>query len=108
MAEVVHERERLREINVQIKRSRDGTRDLGHLNRVGEPVPEMIGIAAGENLGFVFESPEGAGVDDAVAVALIIVAIRMRGFRETASAGMFYLYRVAGQHGPSLTLVMVD
>jgi len=30
----------------------------------------MVGIAAGEDLGFIFEASKGSGVDDAVAVAL--------------------------------------
>jgi len=41
-------------------------------------------------------------VDDAIAVPLVIVSIRMRRLREAASAGMFYLHRVAGQHVASL------
>jgi isopropylmalate/homocitrate/citramalate synthase len=68
---------------------------------VGEAVAEVVGIAAGENLRLIFETAKGAGVDDAVAVALEVVAVGMRWFREAASAGMFHLHRVAGQHGKS-------
>src|SRR4029077_10946710 len=62
----------------------------------------MVRVASGEDLGFVFKAAEGAGVDDAVAVALKVVAIGMRRLRESASAGLFHLHRVGGQHGDSL------
>ena len=70
-------------------RSGDGARDLRDFDGVGESVAEMVGVAAGENLGLIFEAAEGAGVDDAVAVALEVVAVGMRRFREAASAGLF-------------------
>jgi len=69
---------------------------------VSEPVAEVIRIAARENLSLIFEAAKGASVDDTVAIALKIVAIGMRRFRETASAGMFCMHRVAGEHGGSL------
>src|SRR6202035_1062855 len=46
---------------------------------------------------------KGAGMDDAIPVTLKIVAIGMRRLREAASAGIFYLHRVSGQHPRSLT-----
>jgi hypothetical protein len=67
----------------------------------------MVRVAARENLGLVFETAEGAGVDDAVAVALEVVAIGMGRLREAASAGMFHLHRVGGQHGDSLALLIL-
>ena len=108
VAKIVHQRERFRQIHVERERSRDGARDLRHFDRMGEPVAEMIGIAAGKNLRLVFEPPKGTGVNNAIAVALIVVAIRMRRFREAASAGLFHLHRVAGQHGNSLALLIAD
>ncbi len=42
-------------------------------------------------------------MDDAVAVALKVIAVGMREFREAASAGMFHLHRVSGEHSGSLT-----
>ena len=62
----------------------------------------MIGIAAGKNLGFRLQSAEGAGVDDAVAVALEVVTIGMLRLGVAASAGMFHAYRVLGEHEASL------
>ena len=100
--------ERFGQIDVECECARDGARDLCHFDGVGEPVAEVVGVAAGENLGFVFEAAKGAGVDDAVAVALEVVAVGMRRFREAASAGLFHLHRVAGQHWDSLALLIVD
>ena len=108
MAQVMHQRERFGQIDVEIECARDGARNLRHFNSVGEPVAEVVGIAAGENLGLGFEAAKSAGVDDAVAVALKVVAVGMRRFREAASAGKFHMHRVAGQHGDSLALLIAD
>ena len=103
MAEVMHQRERFRQIYIKGECASDSAGDLRHFDSVGETVTEVVGITAGENLCFIFKAAKGAGVDDAVTVALIIVAIRMRRFREAASAGIFCMHRVAGQHAGSLT-----
>src|ERR1022692_526376 len=103
MAEVVHQGQRFGKIHVEAQRGGDGAGDLRHLDGVSEAVAEMVGVTARENLGLVFEAAEGAGVDDAVAVALEVVAVGMRRLGEAASAGMFHLHRVAGQHFRSLT-----
>ena len=84
---------------LRVERAGDGAGDLRDFEGVGEAVAEVVGVAAGEDLGLGFEAAEGAGVDDAVAVALEVVAVGMRRFREAASAGLFDLHRVAGQHG---------
>jgi hypothetical protein len=65
---------------------------------VSEPVAKVVGVAAGENLRFGFEAAKGASVNDAVAVALEVVAVGMNCFGEAASAGVFDVHRVAGQH----------
>jgi len=48
---------------------------------MGEPVAEVVGESGRENLGFGLEAAEGAGVDDAVAVARIFAAVGVREFR---------------------------
>jgi hypothetical protein len=58
-------------------------------------------------LGFGFEAAEGAGVDDTVAVALEIIAVRMRRLRKTASARLLCMHGVAGEHGESLAEALV-
>src|ERR1700686_4435472 len=69
---------------------------------MGEPVAKVVGVAAGEDLRFGFEAAEGAGMDDAIAVALKVVAVGMRGLRKKASAGALDVHRVGGQHVRSL------
>ena len=59
------------------ERGCDGARDLRDFDGVGQAVAKMIGVAAGENLGLGFEAAEGARMDDAVAVALEVVAVGM-------------------------------
>ena len=104
MAEVMHQRQGFGQIHVEVECSRDGAGNLRNLDGVSEPVAKVIGIAPRENLSLVFQPPKGARMDDAVAVALVVVAIRMRRLREAASAGMFHLHRVAGQHARSLAV----
>jgi hypothetical protein len=53
---------------------------------VSEPIAKVIGIPDGEDLRLSFEAAEGAGVNDAVAVARIFAAVGMRWLRIAASA----------------------
>ena len=69
MAEVVAERRALREILVEAERAGERARDLGDLQRVGQPGAEMIALVKHEDLGLVREPAERRGVDDAVAIA---------------------------------------
>ena len=78
MADVMRQRQGLGEIGIQSQRGRDGAGDLGHFDGVRQAVAEMIGIARGEDLGFGFEAAKGARVDDAIAIARVIVSIGMR------------------------------
>jgi hypothetical protein len=38
----------------------------------------MVGDAASENLGLVLQAAKRAGVDNAIAVTFVVVAVRMR------------------------------
>ena len=81
---------------------RDRARDLRDLDRMSQPVPEMVGDAGREHLCLVFQAAEGAGMDDPVAIALEFVPIRMwefgispatslaSGETQTAEAGHFF------------------
>src|SRR5271156_2952808 len=99
----MHQGQRFGQIDVECKRACNGAGDLRYFDWMGEPVAEVIGIAASEDLSFVFKAAKGAGVDDAVAVALEVVAVGMRRFREAAPAGLLHLHLVAGQHLEILT-----
>jgi len=98
MSHVVHQGEGLHQVYVQPKLGSDGAGDLGHFNRMSQAIAEVVGEAAGKNLGFGFEPAKGAGMNDAVTVPLEIVAIGMLGFRNSASAGLFDPHGVVGQH----------
>src|SRR6202140_3267810 len=71
---------------------------------MGQPVAEMVGVAAGEKPCLCFQTAKGAGMDDAIPVALKVVAVRMRRLGMAASAGVFYAHRIVGEHGESLAL----
>src|SRR5579863_10056876 len=103
MSYVVDQRQCLGEIAVQAERSGDGARNLRDLERVGQSIAKVVGIAARENLRLGFEPPEGARMNHAVAVARKIVAVGMLRFGEAASAGVLDVHGVAGQHEQSLT-----
>jgi hypothetical protein len=77
MADVMDEREGFSEVGVEFQGSGHGARNLRHFERVREPVPEMIGEARRENLRFRFEAAKGAGMDHAVAIARVVVAVGM-------------------------------
>jgi len=74
---------------------------------VRQPVAEMIGVTAGENLRLRFQTAKGAGMDDTITVALKVVAVRMRRLGMAASAGVFYAHRIVGEHGESLAFFIL-
>ena len=76
MAEVVRQRQRLGEVLVEAERARQRAGDLGDFQRVGEPGAVVVALVVDEHLGLVRQPPEGAGMDDAVAVAPEVVAGR--------------------------------
>ena len=89
-ARFVHQGQRFDQIHVQAELGGDGAGDLSDFNGVGEAIAEVVGITAGEDLGLGFQPAKCAGMDDAVAIALKIIAVRMRGLGITASAGLFH------------------
>ena len=98
MADVVNQREGFGEVGVEIQAGGDGAGDLRDFERMGQAVAKMIGEAGGEDLGFGFEAAESAGVDDAIAVAGVIVAVGMRRFRVTAAARLADIHGVGCEH----------
>src|SRR5690606_634033 len=69
------------------------TRDLRHLDRMGQPLAIMVALMGDENLRLVLQATKGGGMDDAVAVALEGRARRAFGFRVKTAARA---HRVAG------------
>ena len=94
MADVVNQRQRLRQIFVQAKRGRNGAGDLRDLNRVGQAAAKMIGGAAGKYLRLPRESPEGAGLHNALAITLKGRARRTD--RRGIDAGQKEIVRISG------------
>ena len=70
VAEVVPEPDRLDEVLVERERARDRARDLGDLERVGEPRAEVVALGRDEDLRLVLQPPERLAVHDPVAIAL--------------------------------------
>ncbi len=104
MADVVNEGESFGEIDVEIQGSGYRARDLRDFQRMRQAIAEVIAVASRKDLRFGFEAAEGTGVNDAVAVALVVVAIRVVRLRIPTSAGLFEVHRVGRRHGESIAV----
>ena len=78
MADVVRERQRFGQVFIEAERGRHRPGDLRDFDGVRQAVAEVVGDAGGEDLRLVFQPPEGAGMHDAVAVTLEVVAVGVR------------------------------
>jgi len=86
--EIVRKTDGLGERLVEIERTGDRTGDLRDLERVGDARAVKVTLVVHEHLRFVDQAPEGIGVDDAVAIALILAAEVGLRLRMTAPAGL--------------------
>ena len=100
MAEIVRERQRLGQVLVEAERARERAGDLGNLERMGQPGAEMVALVEDEHLGLVGEPAEGAGVDDAVAVAAEGVAGGARRLGVEPAAAPARIGRIGGACAP--------
>ncbi len=57
-----------------MERPRHGTGHLADLERMGQPVAEMIAIVLEKHLGLVLQPAKGGGMDDAVTIPLELAA----------------------------------
>ena len=79
MAEVVRERDGFGQVLVEMEVAGDRAADLRDFEAVREPRAEKVAFVIDEDLRLVFEASEGRGMDDAVAVALVLgAAVRRR------------------------------
>src|ERR1035438_3729129 len=78
VAEVVAERAGLGEVFVQRERPCHRTRDLRDLERVREARSVVVALERDEYLRLVLEPAEGARMDDAVPVALVLRPVVVR------------------------------
>ena len=74
MPQVMHERYRLGQVFVEAKVPGYRAAYLGDLDSMCESRAKVIGFVRDKHLSLVFQSAEGGGVDDAVAVALKVGA----------------------------------
>ena len=98
MSYVMTKSKRLDEVLIQAQGGGDRAGNLRHLDRVGQPVTEMIGKWSSKNLRFVFESAERSRVNDAVSIPLVERPIGMRKLGVAASpTGSFREAQRSGQ-----------
>jgi hypothetical protein len=70
MADIVYKRQRLCQVFIETERTGDAARDLHHLNGVRKTASEVVGSAAGKDLGFSGKAAKGSRLNDALAVTL--------------------------------------
>jgi hypothetical protein len=99
MTDIVYQRQRLNQVLIQIQRLGHRAADLRHFQGVRQAIAKMIRRTAGEDLGLIFQAPEGPRVNNAVAVALVSIAIRMRRLGITPARGLLNRHGVGRQTG---------
>jgi len=75
MPDIVRETQSLGQVFVEAERARDRAADLRDFQAVGQPDAEMIAVGRDEHLRLMAQPAKGDRMDDAVAVALIFVAL---------------------------------
>ena len=88
MAEIMGQRDGLGQVVVEFERGGDVAGDGGDFDGVGQPGAQVVAGAVEKDLGLVFQTAKRAGVDHAVAVALVFGAPERAGLRVGASAGV--------------------
>jgi hypothetical protein len=86
VANIVDQGQSLAELTVEAESGGNSTRDLGDFEGVSEPIAKMIGISRSKNLSLGFQTAKCARVNDAVAIACVLGAVRMPRFRKAATA----------------------
>ena len=76
--DVMRQRQRFREVLVETHRRGERACNLGDFHRVRQAIAEVVGESGAEDLRFIFQPPKSPRMDDAVAVALKVVPVRMR------------------------------
>jgi hypothetical protein len=99
MPNVMHERESLYQVYIQVQCRGHGSGNLRDFECVGKPVAEVVGIPAREYLGLGFQSAERARVNHPVAVALEVVPVGVLRLGAASSARLFHADRIISEHG---------
>jgi Holliday junction resolvasome RuvABC endonuclease subunit len=74
VAEIMRQRNSFYQVFMQAQIPCNAPADLGDFDAVGESRAEQVALMVHENLSLVFQPTESGGMDDAVAVALKLVA----------------------------------
>src|ERR1035441_10842883 len=98
MTEVVREGDGLYQVGVQTERAGNVARDGGDFHRMREARAEVVAGAVEKNLRFVFKPSEGARMNDAVAVTLVLGAPFGRQFGIFAAASVAAELRVGREN----------
>ncbi len=93
---------------LRFERPGNGAGDLRDFESVREAIAKMVGIARGENLRFGFQAAERARMNHAVAVARVIVAIRVLRFRVAAAARAAHVHGVGREHFRPHCIVIIQ
>ena len=99
MAEIVRQANGLDQVFVAAQRPRQRAADLRHLDAVGQAIAVMVSFRVDEDLGLVFQAPEGRRVDDAVTVALEVQPVGVWRFWIVAPAAGAVVHGVGRQVG---------
>ena len=98
MAQVVRQGNGLDQIFVQSQRAGDGAAELGDLQRVRQARAEQVAFVVQEHLGFVDQTPKRRAVNDAITVALEVVARRRRIFGMAPTPAQLWAACVGLEH----------
>src|SRR5580658_6443160 len=98
MADVVDQSESLGKISIEFEGAGNGTRDLRDFERVREAIAKVVRVPSGKNLRLGFQPPERPGMNYAIAVAGIIVSIRVLWFRVAPAARALHVHSVGCEH----------
>ena len=111
VAEIVGQRQRLRQILVEAQGAGDGAGDLADLDGVCQARAVVVALVGHEDLGLVGQPAEGRGMDDAVAVALVFRARGRGRLGKQSPPAQPRVHRIGrmiggirGLHGQSLAL----
>ena len=94
--QVVGEADGFRQVFIAAQRPGEGPADLRDFQRMGQPGAVVVSLIIDEDLGLVFQPPEGSGVQDAVLVALVAAAVAVFFFGIQTPAGVFGMRPVRG------------
>jgi hypothetical protein len=102
MPEVVHQGQRLDQVDIHVQGRGQRACNLRNLEGVRQAVAKMIGVPPREDLRLCFQTAESAGMDNAVAIALKIIAVGMLRLGITPTPRLFNTNRVISEHERSL------